>query len=160
MWQDPWFLQFIIKLITKVYEGLLKVYWKFIEGLFKVSRLYKKCSTDGDLTIFLPKRELKMDGETGQIGNLEGIVIISENLVNKDEVNVFIQVRTQVETFESVTSALASYRFTGNSTNYAFTCTSSSSLTSSLLTQWVLCNKFKLAPFADGSIPFDARFNL
>lgn len=97
--------------------------------------MYKKCSTDGDLTIFLPKRELKMDGETGQIGNLEGIVIISENLANKDKVNVFIQVRTQVETFESVTSALASYRFTGNSTNYAFTCTSSISLTSSLLTQ-------------------------
>ena len=97
--------------------------------------MYKKCSTDGDLTIFLPKRELEMDGETGQIGNLEGIVIISENLANKDKVNVFIQVRTQVETFESVTSALASYRFTGNSTNYAFTCTSSISLTSSLLTQ-------------------------
>ena len=71
--------------------------------------MYKKCSTDGDLTIFLPKRELKMNGETGQIGNLEGIVIISENLAKKDNVKVFVQVRTQVETFESVTLALASY---------------------------------------------------
>ena len=31
----------------------------------KVSRLYKKCSNDGELTIFLPRRELKMDGNTG-----------------------------------------------------------------------------------------------
>jgi hypothetical protein len=58
-----------------------------------VSRLFKKSSNDGNLTLFLPKRELHMQGETGTVENLEGVVLIYKALASRPtEVKVFIQV--------------------------------------------------------------------
>ena len=63
-----------------------------------MSRLFKKSSNDGNLTLFLPKRELHMQGETGTVENLEGVVLIYKELASRPtEVKVFIQVRRSYE---------------------------------------------------------------
>jgi hypothetical protein len=59
----------------------------------QVSRLFKKSSTDGNLTLFLPKRELQMQGETGTVEQLEGVVLIYKDIATRPtEAKVFIQV--------------------------------------------------------------------
>ena len=50
----------------------------------KVSRLFKKSSPNGQLTLFMPKRDLLMKGANGEVDPIEGVVLVSQKLANRE----------------------------------------------------------------------------
>ena len=62
----------------------------------KVSRLFKKSSPNGTLTLFMPKRDLSMKGPNGEVDPIEGVVLVSKKLANQENVKIVVQVALEL----------------------------------------------------------------
>ena len=59
-------------------------------GKVRYNRIFKKVSSDGNLVLFLPQRELSVS-ETN-VESLMGVALIHENIMRVPDIKVFLQV--------------------------------------------------------------------
>ena len=60
-------------------------------SLIRYSKIYKKTSPDGNLVLFLPKRDLTIH-ESGTVDHLMGVALIHDNIISDKSLNVYVQI--------------------------------------------------------------------
>ena len=71
-------------------SGNLKNTAKNFGGKVRYSRIFKKVSSDGNLVLFLPQRELSVTED--KVEALMGVALIHENVMRVKAIKVFLQV--------------------------------------------------------------------
>ena len=60
-------------------------------GIPRYSKIYKKTSPDGNLILFLPKRDLTIN-DKGVVDHLMGVALVHNSVIRDRSVNVYVQV--------------------------------------------------------------------